>query len=174
MAIWCARSHSGSIYLLEHEKCRGAPNPLYCCHRSYSAACPRAHAHKVRRAGSGNVDGRQVRKRRTRAYQGMGRAAAGGGECGVVGERRRGDVEQRDAGGEEEEQERRCRRQSGATRARARVVPASAPRLGHLQRVECASGKVGGGAATTAVVRGAPTRRRRRHGMPGASGSVWV
>jgi hypothetical protein len=53
------------------------------------------------------------------------RAWAGGGECGVVGERQRGDVEERD-GGEEEEQERHCRRRSGATRARTWVVRASA------------------------------------------------
>lgn len=66
-------------------------------------------------------------------YQGMGRpAAARGGDHGVVGERRRGDVEQSD-GGEEEEQERR-RRQRGA--ARAPVVAAAPPRLDHVPAVD--------------------------------------
>lgn len=62
-------------------------------------------------------------------------AVAGGSEGRVVGERGRGDVEQRD-GGEEEEQQERRRRQGGAARARARarvmVVAPAPPRQDHL------------------------------------------
>jgi hypothetical protein len=60
-------------------------------------------------------------------------AVAGGSEGRVVGERRRGDVEQRYVGEEEKQQEGR-RRKGGAARARARVVvvaPAP-PRQDHL------------------------------------------
>lgn len=56
-------------------------------------------------------------------------AAARGSEGRVIGERRRGDVEQRD-GGEEEEQERR-RRQQGRARALVVASAAAPSRLGH-------------------------------------------